>query len=108
MAEAQAAVAAAEGEHDVARARLQSAAEQFGRAGQPLDARLCRQRSLRSDPAAARRRCPRLPAGRAGGAGRSGILLRPAPPARGLPHEPGGANSSRAMLSGSRNESPEP
>ena len=43
MAEAQAAVAAAEGEHEVARARLQSAAEQFERAGQPLDARRCRQ-----------------------------------------------------------------
>ena len=43
MAEAQAAVAAAEGDHEAARARLQSAAEQFERAGQPLDARRCRQ-----------------------------------------------------------------
>jgi hypothetical protein len=43
MAEAQAAVAAAEGEHDVARTRLESAAQQFERAGQPLDARRCRQ-----------------------------------------------------------------
>jgi hypothetical protein len=43
MAEAQAAVAAAEGDHATARARLQSAAAQFERAGQPLDARRCRE-----------------------------------------------------------------
>ena len=43
MAEAQAAVAAAEGDREAARARLQSAAEQFERAGQPLDADRCRQ-----------------------------------------------------------------
>jgi hypothetical protein len=42
MAEAQAMVAAAGGEPATARERLQSATEQFQRAGQPLDAERCR------------------------------------------------------------------
>jgi DNA-binding SARP family transcriptional activator/tetratricopeptide (TPR) repeat protein len=42
LAEARAAVAAAEGDPATARDRLLSAAEQFERAGQPLDARRCR------------------------------------------------------------------
>ena len=42
VAEAQAEVAAATGDPDTARKRLESAAEQFDRAGQPLDAERCR------------------------------------------------------------------
>ena len=42
MAEAQAAVAAADGDPGTARPRMQWAAEQFQRAGQPLDAERCR------------------------------------------------------------------
>jgi DNA-binding SARP family transcriptional activator/tetratricopeptide (TPR) repeat protein len=42
LAEAQAAVAAASGDPVTARQRVQSAAEQFQRAGQPLDAERCR------------------------------------------------------------------
>jgi predicted negative regulator of RcsB-dependent stress response len=42
VAEAQAEVAAANGDEDTARTRLESAAEQFDRAGQPLDAQRCR------------------------------------------------------------------
>ncbi|MEO8692958.1 MAG: AAA family ATPase [Acidimicrobiales bacterium] len=41
-AEAQSVVAAASGDGATARARMQSAAEQFGQAGQPLDAQRCR------------------------------------------------------------------
>ena len=44
VAEAQAAVAAADGDPDTARKRMLSAAEQFERAGQPLDAERCRSR----------------------------------------------------------------
>ncbi len=42
VAEAQAEVASATGDADTARQRLESAAEQFDRAGQPLDAERCR------------------------------------------------------------------
>jgi tetratricopeptide (TPR) repeat protein len=42
VAEAQAEVAAATGDPDAARERLESAADQFDRAGQPLDAERCR------------------------------------------------------------------
>jgi len=42
LAEAQAAVAAAAGDPGTARTRLQWAAGQFQRAGQPLDAERCR------------------------------------------------------------------
>jgi DNA-binding SARP family transcriptional activator/tetratricopeptide (TPR) repeat protein len=69
LAEAQAAVAAADGDPVTARTRLQWAAGQFQRAGQPLDAERCR---------------------------------------RTLTGQAGGADSSRAMLSGSRNDRPEP
>jgi hypothetical protein len=88
LAEAQAAVAAAAGDPGTARTRLQWAAGQFQRAGQPLDAERCR-RTL-------------------------GVIARdlagreaPARP-RPLTGQAGGANSSRAMLSGSRNDRPEP
>ena len=69
LAEAQAAVAEANGDPGTARTRLQWAAGQFQRVGQPLDAARCRWA---------------------------------------LTGQAGGANSSRAMLSGSRNDRPEP
>jgi DNA-binding SARP family transcriptional activator/tetratricopeptide (TPR) repeat protein len=69
LAEAQAAVAEADGDPGTARTRLQWAAGQFQRVGQPLDAARCRWA---------------------------------------LTGQAGGANSSRAMLSGSRNDRPEP
>jgi hypothetical protein len=69
LAEAQAAVAEADGDRGTARTRLQWAAGQFQRVGQPLDAARCRWA---------------------------------------LTGQAGGANSSRAMLSGSRNDRPEP
>jgi len=47
------AVAAAEGDHEMARIRLQSAAEQFERAGQPLDARRCRHALAAASPTTA-------------------------------------------------------
>ena len=88
LAEAQAAVAVAAGDPGTARTRLQLAARQFQRAGQPLDAERCR-RDL-------------------------GVITRdlagqeiPARP-RPLTGQAGGANSSRAMLSGPRNDKPEP
>ena len=84
LAEAQAAVAVASGDPGTARVRLQAAAAQFQRAGQPLDAERCR-RAL-------------------------GVTAGREPPARrrSLTGQAGGANSSRAMLSGSRNDRPEP
>jgi tetratricopeptide (TPR) repeat protein len=88
LAEAQAAVAAASGDAGTARTRLQWAAGQFQRAGQPLDAERCR----RTLGVIAR-----------DGAGRE-APARPRP----LTGQAGGANSSRAMLSGSRNDRPEP
>jgi len=87
LAEAQAAVAAASGDPGTARARLQWAAAQFQQVGQPLDAERCR-RALGL--------IAREPAG------------REVPARRSLAGQAGGANSSRAMLSGSRNDRPEP
>jgi hypothetical protein len=88
LAEAQAAVAAAAGDPGAARIRLQRAAGQFQQAGQPLDAERCR-RDL-------------------------GVITRglagqevPARP-QAVTGQAGGANSSRAMLSGPRNDKPEP
>jgi DNA-binding SARP family transcriptional activator len=90
LAEAQAAVAAAGGDPGTARARLQWAAGRFQQAGQPLDAERCRRvlGGLARDPAGQRAAAPARPGSLAGHAG--------------------GANSSRAMLSGSRNDRPEP
>jgi len=87
LAEAQAAVAAASGDSGTAQARLQWAAGQFQQVGQPLDAERCR-RALSL--------IARAPAG------------REVPARRSLAGQAGGANSSRAMLSGSRNDRPEP
>jgi ATP/maltotriose-dependent transcriptional regulator MalT len=88
LAEAQAAVAAASGDPGTARARLRWAAGQFQRAGQPLDAGRCR---------------------RALGVIAREIAGREAPARRrSLTGQAGGANSSRAILSGSRNDRPEP
>ena len=89
LAEAQAAVAAASGDPGPARTRLQWAARRFQQAGQPLDAERCRQAlgELARDLA-----------------GRAGAPARPGP----LAGHAGGANSSRAMLSGPRNDRPEP
>ena len=90
LAEAQAAVASASGDAGPSRARLQWAATRFQQAGQPLDAERCRRAlgELASDLAGHRAGAPARPGSLAGHAG--------------------GANSSRAMLSGSRNDSPEP
>ena len=90
LAEAQAAVALAAGDPGTARTRLQWAAGQFQRAGQPLDAERCRHAlgAIAQDAAAAGRV---MPPGRGPRAGHAG-----------------GANSSRATLSGSRNDRPEP
>jgi len=88
LAEAQAAVAAASGDPGTALARLQWAAGLFQQVGQPLDAERCR-RALGL--------IAREPAGR-------DVPARP----RSLAGQAGGANSSRAMLSGSRNDRPEP
>jgi DNA-binding SARP family transcriptional activator/tetratricopeptide (TPR) repeat protein len=90
LAEAQAAVAAASGDPGPARARLQWAAGRFQQAGQPLDAERCRRAlgELARDVAGQR----------------AGVPARP----RSLAGHAGGANSSRAMLSGSRNDRPEP
>jgi DNA-binding SARP family transcriptional activator len=88
LAEAQAAVAVASGDPGTARTRLQWAAGQFQQVGQPLDAERCR-RTLGL--------IAREPAGREVPARR-----------RPLAGQAGGANSSRAMLSGSRNDRPEP
>ena len=90
LAEAQAAVAAADGDPGTARARLQWAARQFQQAGQPLDAERCR------------RALGELACDLAGH--RAGAPARP----RSLAGHAGGANSSRAMLSGSRKDRPEP
>jgi DNA-binding SARP family transcriptional activator len=90
LAEAQAAVAAVSGDPGAARARLQWAARRFQQAGQPLDAERCRQ---------ALGELARGLAGR-----RAGTPARPGP----LAGQAGGANSSRAMLSGPRNDRPEP
>ena len=87
---AQAAVATASGDPGPARARLQWAARRFQQAGQPLDAERCRQ---------ALGELARDLAGR-----RAGAPARPGP----LAGHAGGANSSRAMLSGPRNDRPEP
>ena len=84
LAEAQAAVAAADGDPGTARTRLQWAAGQFQRAGQPLDAERCRR------------------------PGRSPATWPDGPAGWPLTGQAGGANSSRAMLSGSRNDRPEP
>jgi len=89
LAEAQAAVALAGGDPGTARTRLQWAAGQFQRAGQPLDAERCRH----ALGAIAR------------GAAAAGRVM---PPGRGPGGQAGGANSSSAMLSGSRNDRPEP
>jgi len=88
LAEAQAALAAASGDSDTALARLQWAAGLFQQVGQPLDAERCR-RALGL--------IAREPAGREAPARQ-----------RSLTGQAGGANSSRAMLSGSRNDRPEP
>ena len=90
LAEAQAAVASASGDAGPSRARLQWAATRFQQACQPLDAERCRRAlgELASDLAGHRAGAPARPGSLAGHAG--------------------GANSSRAMLSGSRNDSPEP
>jgi DNA-binding SARP family transcriptional activator/tetratricopeptide (TPR) repeat protein len=90
LAEAQAAVAAASDDSGTARARLQWAAGRFQQAGQPLDAERCRRvlGELARDVAGPRAGAPARPRSLAGHAG--------------------GANSSRAMLSGSRNDRPEP
>jgi DNA-binding SARP family transcriptional activator/tetratricopeptide (TPR) repeat protein len=89
LAEAQAAVAAASGDPGAARTLLlQRAAGQFQQVGQPLDAeRCCRALGL----------ITREPTGREVPARR-----------RSLAGQAGGANNSRAMLSGSRNDRPEP
>ena len=88
LAEAQAAVAAASSDPGAARILLQRAAGQFQRAGQPLDAERCR---------------------RALGVIAGEIAGREVPARRrSLTGQAGGANSSRAMLSGSRNDRPEP
>jgi tetratricopeptide (TPR) repeat protein len=90
LAEAQAAVAAASGDGGMARTRLQWAAGRFQQADQPLDAERCRRTlgELARDLAGHRAGAPARPRSLAGHAG--------------------GANSSRAMLSGSRNDRPEP
>jgi tetratricopeptide (TPR) repeat protein len=88
LAEAQAAAAAAGGDHGTARTRLQWAAAQFQRAGQPLDAERCRRTLGLIACDLAGREAP----------------ARPRP----LTGQAGGANSSRAMLSGSRNDRPDP
>ena len=88
LAEAQAALAAASGDPGTALARLQWAAGLFQQVGQPLDAERCR-RALGL--------IAREPAGQ-------DVPARP----RSLAGQAGGANSSRAMLSGSRNARPEP
>jgi tetratricopeptide (TPR) repeat protein len=88
LAEAQAAVAAASGDPGTARTRLQWAAGQFQRAGQPLDAERCRRALGVTTREMAGRKVPARP--------------------RSLTGQAGGANSSRAMLSGSRNDRPEP
>ncbi|HTQ92512.1 MAG TPA: AAA family ATPase [Streptosporangiaceae bacterium] len=88
LAEAQAAVAAASGDPGAARTLLQRAAGQFQQVGQPLDAERCRRTlGLIARESAGRE----VPARR-----------------RPLAGQAGGANSSRAMLSGSRNDRPEP
>jgi len=90
LAEAHAEVAVARGDLGAARTWLRSAAGQFQRAGHPLDAERCRRALDGISGDAAGRRAD-------------------APARRWSPADyAGGANSSSAMLSGSRNARPEP